>query len=110
MMGSYFAGHDNMGVPEYFYEYEQEYYGGYIKNNRPKKYKIYGMASKEAHDKYHRECGRKQRAYEGKSIIIDSKGPLQDTVNDLLGSLASACSFTSSPNILDLQKATVIWK
>jgi GMP reductase len=109
MLGSIFAGHDNMGVPEYIDEYRQFDINYLMKTDRTRYYKVYGMSSKEAHDKYHSNCSRKQRAYEGKSNIIQSKGHLQDTVNDLLGSLASACSFTSSPNILDLQKAEVIW-
>jgi GMP reductase len=87
MCGSIFAGHD-------------ESPGEYTSEGKKL---FYGMASDTAMDKYNNgKMG--YRTAEGKTVQIQGKGPLENTLNDICGSIRSACTYTNSRNIEDLQK------
>jgi GMP reductase len=86
MCGSMFAGHD---------ESPGETVNG--------KKMFYGMASDMAMNKYNNgTCG--YRTYEGKTVGIPLKGPLELTLNDIEGSIRSACTYTNSKTIAELQQ------
>ncbi len=89
MAGSIFAGHD---------ETADEFYNG------EKHFKIaYGMSSKTAMDKHY---GGKEshRASEGRTALIPYRGPIKDTVEEILGSIRSAMAYTDCYEVEELKK------
>jgi len=94
MIGGQFAGHD-------------ENPGDVIEGKDGKMYKeFYGMSSQHAMEKHYGEK-KKYRSSEGRHLRIPYRGALQDTVDDYLGGLRSACSYVGASR-LDLfeQKVT----
>ena len=86
MCGSMFAGHN-------------ESPGDSIDGNKL----FYGMASEIAMNKYN-NGNLGYRTSEGKAVVLPSKGPLELTLRDIEGGIRSACTYTNSKNIGDLQK------
>ena len=88
MLGGMFAGHD---------ECDGENIGD--------KMKFYGMSSTEAQIEYY---GEKQnyRASEGKMVYVDYKGPVENTIEEMLGGLRSALTYAGARCIKDLPKCT----
>ena len=70
---------------------------------------FYGMSSKEAQIKYY---GEKQsyRASEGKKVQVPYKGPVKNTVEEILGGLRSACTYAGAKTIKSLPKCTTFVK
>lgn len=91
MMGGVFSGHDeNPG--ELFYE------------NNGESFKLfYGMSSKHAMNKHYGGMAN-YRASEGNVLKIKYKGSLDSTIQDFLGGLRSACTYTNSSNLTDFYK------
>ncbi|KAL3990341.1 guanosine monophosphate reductase [Acanthocheilonema viteae] len=90
MIGGLFAGHDQCGGD------------AIVKNGQ--KYKLfYGMASDIAMKKYHGSVAE-YRASEGKAITIPWRGNISETVQDLLGGLRSACTYTGAKKLKELPK------
>lgn len=90
MMGGAFAGHD-------------ENPGEVIEENGEIYKLFYGMSSKHAMEKYYGQMNN-YRASEGTVLKIKYKGKLENTVNDYLGGLRSACTYTNSPTLADFPK------
>lgn len=101
MLGGMLAGHDESGG-EIIYETEETPKGPLA---IPKYMKFYGMSSKEAMDKYSGGVAE-YRASEGKSIKVPYRGPVKNTVLDILGGLRSCCSYTGSLKLKELPKRT----
>ena len=70
---------------------------------------FYGMSSEEAQIKYY---GEKQsyRASEGKKVQVPYKGYVQDTMDEILGGLRSACTYAGAKNLKALPKCTTFVK
>ena len=68
------------------------------------KKKFYGMSSKEAMDRYAGGVAS-YRAAEGKCVEIPYTGPVQDTLNEILGGVRSACTYVGAKSIKDYQNA-----
>lgn len=67
--------------------------------------KFYGMASEEAQKKY--GTGLKTyRASEGKCVEVTYRGPVEHTLQDILGGLRSACTYIGARRLKDLPKCT----
>ena len=49
---------------------------------------------------------RDYRASEGKEVTIPYKGPVKNTVQDLLGSIRSTCTYIGATNIKAIPKCT----
>jgi len=96
MMGGAFAGHD-------------ENPGELIEENGEKYKLFYGMSSKHAMEKYYGKMND-YRASEGTVLKIKYKGKLENTVNDYLGGLRSACTYTNSTTLSELPKNAVFIK
>lgn len=82
MSGSYFAGHDETGV--YFH----------------------GMSSHGSRKKR----GQQQenyRASEGREVVLSPRGPLANTVQELLGGLNSSCMYLGCRNLGDVRHANI---
>jgi len=88
MLGGMFAGHDEGG--------------GDVSEN---KVKFYGMSSKTANDKHFGGL-KDYRAAEGKITEVPYRGKIIDTVQDILGGLRSACTYSGARRLKDLSKCT----
>ena len=77
MLGNMLAGHDECGTKEF-----------------------YGMSSKTAHNKH--GTGGKHLTAEGKSVILPSKGSVDNTLQDILGGIRSACTYVGVTTLKDL--------
>ena len=92
MLGGLFAGHDESG-------------GEIIEENGKKFRLFYGMSSQTAMDKH---CGgvAEYRASEGKTVKVPYKGPVADTVKDILGGVRSTCTYVGAAKLKELSKRT----
>jgi GMP reductase len=96
MSGGLFAGHAECDGE---IEYDDKNYSGLV----PKRMKFYGMSSKEAMDEHY---GGKAsyRAAEGKCVTVPYKGPVSNTVEEILGGLRSACTYVGASQLKHLPK------
>lgn len=69
------------------------------------KIKFYGMSSDDAMNKYYNGKAN-YRASEGKTVYVDYKGPVENTIIDILGGLRSACTYTGAKSLKQLSKCT----
>ncbi len=80
--------------------------GGELIEESGKKYKeFYGMSSSTAMDK-HSGGVAKYRTSEGKRVLIPYKGPVEDTILDILGGLRSTCTYVGLETLKHLSKRT----
>ena len=97
MLGGMLAGHT---------ECEGKILGNHIGGTMfAQKMEFYGMSSDEAQVKYY---GEKQthRASEGKKVQVSYKGPVKNTIEEILGGLRSSCTYAGAKTIKDLPKCT----
>ncbi len=92
MVGGQFSGHD-------------ENPGDIIEENGEKFKLFYGMSSKHAMEKHYGRMNN-YRSSEGRCIKVKYKGPINETVEDYLGGLRSACSYINAHNIKNMPKCT----
>ena len=92
MLGGMLAGHDECD-------------GEKVGNHRGAKMKFYGMSSDDAQLKYYGEK-KSHRASEGKTVYVDYRGPVRNTIQEILGGLSSACTYAGARTIKDLPKTT----
>jgi GMP reductase len=72
----------------------------------PKKVvRFYGMSSDTAMQKHHGGVAE-YRSSEGRTVEIPYRGPVKDTVLDLLGGLRSTCTYVGAPSLKQLSKCT----
>jgi GMP reductase len=70
--------------------------GGNLVEIGGKKYKqFYGMSSSVAMNK-HAGGVAEYRSSEGKAVILPYKGPIQGTINDILGGIRSTCTYVGA--------------
>lgn len=115
MMGGLFAGHDEGGgeVITEFYE-NPEYYISKV-NNIPEYVQydpiakqfvqFYGMSSDTAMEKHHGGIAE-YRSSEGRTVKVPYKGPIANTVKDILGGVRSTCTYVGAKTLKDLSKCT----
>ena len=93
MLGAMLAGHD-------------ECQGEWIEENGCRVgMKFYGMSSQTAMDKYAGGL-RDYRAAEGKEVVVEYKGSVEDTIQEITGGLRSACAYVGAAQLKDLSKCT----
>jgi len=92
MLGGMFAGHDESG--------------GELIEEEGKKYRqFYGMSSSTAMDK-HVGGVANYRASEGKTVKVPYRGPVEETVLDILGGVRSTCTYVGASKLKELTKRT----
>ena len=92
MLGGMLAGHDESG--------------GEMLEEAGKKYKLfYGMSSKTAMDK-HSGGVAEYRASEGKTVKVEYKGKVEETIKDILGGVRSTCTYVGASKLKELSKRT----
>ena len=71
-----------------------------------KQYKVfYGMSSDTAMKKHYGGVSQ-YRSSEGKTVKVEYKGPVENTIKDLLGGLRSTCTYVNARRLKDLSKCT----
>lgn len=92
MLGGMFAGHDETL--------------GEIITHEGKKYKrFYGMSSAEAMERHHGSVAD-YRSSEGRSVDVPYRGPIKNTVLDILGGIRSTCTYVGAHRLKELSKRT----
>ncbi len=92
MLGGMLAGHDESG--------------GELVERDGKQYKLfYGMSSSTAMNK-HSGGVAEYRASEGKTVEVAYKGPVDNTVQDILGGVRSTCTYVGASSLKELSKRT----
>ena len=92
MLGGMLAGHDECS-------------GELVERDGVSKLAFYGMSSKVAMDKYAGGVAA-YRASEGKEVLIDYRGPVENTLQDILGGVRSACTYVGARKLKELSKRT----
>lgn len=92
MLGGMFAGHDESG-------------GELVERNGQTFKLYYGMSSSTAME-MHAGGVANYRASEGKTVEVPYRGPLKETVKDILGGLRSACTYVGAAALKELTKRT----
>ena len=111
MLGGMLAGHDEGGgnvitkhtANGHAYQLDN---GTYVPYFEEKQFiQFYGMSSDAAMSKHgSRKDG--YRGAEGKLVSIPYKGPVEDTVTEILGGIRSACTYIGARRIKDMPKCT----
>jgi len=79
---------------------------GEIVEEKGKKFKrFYGMSSAEAMEKHHGKVAE-YRSSEGRSVNVPYRGPVHNTVLDILGGVRSTCTYVGAQRIKELSKRT----
>lgn len=92
MSGGLFSGHEESG-------------GELVEVDGKQFKEFYGMSSSEAMNK-HVGGVAKYRTSEGKKVLIPYKGPVENTVFDILGGIRSACTYVGADQLKHLSKRT----
>ena len=91
-LGGMLAGHDECA-------------GEVIEQNGHQYKRFYGMSSKTAMDKYSGGVAQ-YRASEGKAVMVEYRGPVEQTLQDILGGVRSACTYVGARKLKELTKRT----
>lgn len=94
MLGGMFAGHDESG-------------GDLVEDTETgKKYRrFYGMSSDTAMEKYAGGVAN-YRASEGRTVLVEYRGPIENTVREILGGVRSTCTYVGAKTLKELSKRT----
>ncbi len=92
MLGGMLSGHD-------------ECLGEVIEEDGVRFKRFYGMSSTEAMEKYHGAVAE-YRASEGRSVDVPYRGPVKNTVLDILGGIRSTCTYVGAHRLKELSKRT----
>ena len=117
MLGGMLAGHDEGGgdvIEKHYVTNEIEY----TSSDYPQSYELiretkkfvefYGMSSKKANDAHFGGL-KDYRAAEGREVLVPYRGPVENTIQEILGGLRSSCTYVGAKNLKNLSKcATMI--
>ena len=91
MLGGMLAAHTESG-------------GEVIEQNGKTFMKFYGMSSQSAMDK-HSGGVAKYRAAEGKTVLLPFRGPVENTIQDIMGGVRSTCTYVGAAQLTELPKS-----
>jgi GMP reductase len=92
MLGGMLAGHDECA-------------GDVVERGGVRYKRFYGMSSRVAMEKYAGGVAE-YRAPEGKEVLVELRGPVADTVQEILGGVRSACTYVGARKLRELTKRT----
>ena len=92
MLGGMLAGHD-------------ECLGEVVEEHGRRYKRFYGMSSAEAMEQHHGTIAD-YRASEGRSVNVPYRGPVKNTVLDILGGIRSTCTYVGAHRLKELSKRT----
>ncbi|WP_261858658.1 GMP reductase [Photobacterium sanguinicancri] len=90
MLGGMLAGHEESN-------------GEVIEQDGKTFMKFYGMSSQSAMDK-HSGGVAKYRAAEGKTVLLPYRGPVETTIQDIMGGVRSTCTYVGAAQLKELTK------
>jgi GMP reductase len=116
MLGGMLAGHDEGGgeIVKKYYSTGQQFIAGEDRSGIPdyqpfiesKEFvKFYGMSSETAMNKHHGGVAN-YRSSEGRTVEVPYRGPVNNTILDLLGGLRSTCTYVGANTLKNLSKCT----
>ncbi len=112
MLGGMFAGHDEGGgsiITKYYQSPEMARSADektFTTTIQEKKFvQFYGMSS-DAANKKHFGGLKDYRASEGREVIVPYRGPVSETVQNILGGVRSACTYAGARRLKHLSKCT----
>ena len=91
MLGGMFAGHDECA-------------GDIVERDGKKFKRFYGMSCRTAMEKYAGGVAN-YRASEGKEVLVPYRGPVADTLQDILGGVRSACTYVGARMLKETHQA-----
>ena len=109
MLGGMLAGHDEGGGEVYTRHFASGEAtlldnGNYMPHYEQKQYvQFYGMSSKAANDKHFGGL-QEYRSSEGRDVMVPYRGPVETTVNDILGGIRSTCTYVGALKLKQLSK------
>ena len=109
MLGGMLAGHDEGGGEVITKTYESnelldEGDGYYAPVYDKKQFvQFYGMSSESANDKHFGGL-KNYRSSEGRTVLVSYKGPVANTIQEILGGIRSACTYTGALKLKQLSK------
>lgn len=92
MLGGMLSGHDECG-------------GDLVERDGKQYKRFYGMSSRTAMEKYAGGVAH-YRASEGKEVLVEYRGPVDDTLQEILGGVRSACTYVGAHKLKELTKRT----
>ena len=92
MLGGMLAGHDECA-------------GEIVERDGVRYKRFYGMSSRIAMEKYAGGVAE-YRASEGREALVELRGPVADTVQEILGGVRSACTYVGARKLRELTKRT----
>ena len=92
MLGGMLAGHEECA-------------GEVVEQNGERYQRFYGMSSRTAMEKYAGGVAD-YRAAEGKEVLVKIRGPLTNTVQEILGGVRSACTYVGARTLKEFTKRT----
>jgi GMP reductase len=92
MLGGMLAGHDECA-------------GDLVERDGVRYKRFYGMSSRAAMEKYAGGVAE-YRASEGREVLVELRGPVADTVQEILGGVRSACTYVGARKLRELTKRT----
>lgn len=108
MLGGMLAGHDEGGGTVI----HKSFLSNELDNSTGKQYvetvdyvKFYGMSSDTAMEKHHGGVAE-YRSSEGRTVEVKYRGPVKNTVLDLLGGIRSTCTYVGANSLKNLSKCT----
>ena len=108
MLGGMLAGHDEGGgevITKMYTTNEVEYNQGGMQHKIEEKQfvQFYGMSS-DAANKKHFGGLKDYRSSEGREVLVPYRGPVGDTIQNILGGLRSTCTYVGAPTLKQLSK------
>jgi GMP reductase len=106
MLGGMLAGHDEGGGEVITRKYITDEFQD---DGRTRKFKekhfvqFYGMSSESANDKHFGGL-KNYRSSEGRTVLVPYRGPVARTVQEILGGVRSACTYTGALKLKQLSK------
>lgn len=92
MLGGMLAGHDECS-------------GEVVKADGRQVKRFYGMSSAEAMERHHGSVAD-YRSSEGRSVNVPYRGPVKNTVLDIMGGIRSTCTYVGAHRLKELSKRT----
>jgi len=108
MLGGMLAGHDEGGgevIAKYYRTNQLQHDGVNLVVEEKRFVKFYGMSSKAANDKHFGGL-KDYRASEGREVLVPYRGPVNNTVQELLGGIRSTCTYAGAKTLKQLSKCT----
>tara|TARA_B100000035_G_scaffold3716_1_gene3304 strand:+ start:1945 stop:3078 length:1134 start_codon:yes stop_codon:yes gene_type:complete len=104
MLGGMLAGHNEGGGDIITKKYFTDEMDGDSRVIKEKKFvQFYGMSSESANDKHFGGL-KEYRSSEGRTVLVPYRGPVARTVQDILGGVRSACTYTGALKLKQLSK------